>query len=105
MKEKNAVVEYLEDCLIPSMFDDLVEVVRNEETGGVGVASFAPRVCSSLKSCADILKALTVKDNSQSTPEKNKPRKSVDDFLHLMATEWKSLNQFQCRKNKKKENS
>lgn len=111
MKEKNADIEYLEDCLLPSMFDDLVEVVRNvsefnEETGEVGVPSFAPRVCSSLKSCAEIKKSLAVKDNSYLTPEKNKIRKSVDDFLHLMATEWKievSSNAEKTRKKKKVE--
>lgn len=107
MKKRNADIEYLEDCLLPSMFDDLVEVVRNlsdcnEETGEAGVTSFAPRVCSSLKSCADILKSLTVKDNYLISPEKSKIKKSVDDFLHLMATEWKIEINSNAEKTRKK---
>lgn len=43
-------------------------------------------MCSSLKSCANIIKSLTIKVKYQNNPEKNKKRKSVD--LCLMRTEW-----------------
>lgn len=94
MQEKHTEIHNLEACIQPKFYDSLVSFVRdlakyNEETGEMGVPSFAPRVCSSLKSCAEIIKSQAVKESHLITPQKDKIIRSVDGFLHLMNVEWK----------------
>lgn len=109
MRATNPDITYMEDCLQPKYFNDLMDVVRdlsgfNDETGECSVPSLAPRLCSSMKTCADIVVSNLVKDPNLLTPQKENPKKKMDDFLHLMTKEWKIEISSNAEKSRKKKN-
>ena len=107
MRQNNPDITYLEDCINPKQFDNLMEVIRNLSgfsyiTGECSTPSVAPRLCSSLKSCSDIVKASVLKDSGILSPEKNKVCKIMDEFLQLMKTDWSAEVSTNADKTRKK---
>lgn len=87
MKEITPDVTYMEDCLNPKQFDNLMSAIRDlscfrEETGECKIPSPAPRMCSLLKQCCDIMRSRCLKDPRILSPEKNTVSKMMDEFMH-----------------------
>lgn len=81
------------DCINPKHFNVLVDSVRqmsnfNSVSGSMKAPSVPPRLCSSLKRCANIIKSDTIKDESLSGQEKMKINTQIDYFLFLMDKDW-----------------
>lgn len=86
-------IKEFSDCIASKHFDLMVHVVRrmckyNEESGFTGTPSVTPRLCSSLKRCAYILKTEAIKSESLNREEITEIVYQMNNFLHLMEKDW-----------------
>lgn len=107
MRELKPDINSLLDCINPTNFDTLVEAVRrmcsyNVNTGECKTPSAAPRVCSALKRCADIVISDAIKNPDLTESEKKNIISLVHDFSHLMKKEWAAEVSSHCEKSRRK---
>lgn len=93
MKEIDPDIKEFSECIRPKHFDLLTESVRRMSkfeigTGDTKAPSVPPRLCSSLKRCANIMKSETLKSDTLTRAEKFELGCEIDDFLHLMDKDW-----------------
>lgn len=93
MRQLKPDLRELRDCITPNNFNVLVESVRrmsrfDDTSGQTKTPSVPPRLCSSLKSCANIVLSDTIKDDSLSREKKGEIMSQMNDFLHLMNKDW-----------------
>lgn len=86
-------IKTFRDCIQPRYFDVLVESVRqmskfDPTSGHTKAPSVPPRLCSSLKGCANIIKSDAIKDVSLTREQKTEIMCEMNDFLHLMQKDW-----------------
>lgn len=108
IKKLNPDLQTFKDCLKPQNFDYLVEAVRrmsafNLKTGDSGTPSVPARLCSSLKSCADIICSEAIKNPSLSSDEKKQILCQISDFHHLMRKDWANEVSANCEKSRRKQ--
>lgn len=93
MKKALPEIQEFLDCLDPKHFNTLVDSVRQMSSfdvtnGKTMVPSVSPRLCSSLKSCANIIKSEAIKDKSLTDEAKSEIINRSDKFLFLMDKDW-----------------
>lgn len=86
-------IERFSDCFAPKHFDLLVRAVRDfckyDERGGlIKTPSVTPRLCASLKRCANILKSDAIKSETMSRESITETVYQLNNFLHLMEKDW-----------------
>lgn len=86
-------IKEFSDCISPRHFDLLVQAVRkicqyDEKKSTMKTPSITPRLCSSLKRCANILKSEAIKSEMLNREATTDVVYRLNNFLHLMEKDW-----------------
>ncbi|XP_054272900.1 uncharacterized protein LOC128993164 [Macrosteles quadrilineatus] len=93
MKKTLPELKEFQDCLNPRYFNTLVDSVRkmsgfDAASGNMKTPSVSPRLCSALKSCANIVKSDAIKDPVLTDRQKVEIIDRADKFLFLIEKDW-----------------
>lgn len=94
MKKIDGNIKDLKDCLHPTNFNNLCEVIKqwssyDEETGICKIGSIPRRLCKSIKECSQVLWTETIKNKYLSIDEQLQVRTNHEKFISLMETDFK----------------